>query len=174
MMQEFVQAVRNMVKKELEGLHTACPGVIVSFDSGKGVATVQPKMKFKKPNGETVDYPQIHGVPVAMSGGSGSSIAFPIKPGDGCLIVFAEQSLDYWMYGQETDTDLPFDLSNAVAIPGLSASPSSDMQEASDSNSVIVRMGGTTMKLSDSGIELSASNVKITGNLDVGGAITGG
>ena len=92
----------------------------MKFDAAKGLASVQPKAKFKKPNGETLDFPVITGVPVVFPQSANVSIAWPIKPGDGCLIVFCESALDFWMYGKETDTALSFDLSNAIAITGLS------------------------------------------------------
>ena len=57
MMQEFVQEIQNTVQRGLRGIHTAMPGQIVSFDAAKGVATVKPAMKFKKPDGTTVDFP---------------------------------------------------------------------------------------------------------------------
>lgn len=119
MMQEFVQEIQNTVQRGLRGIHTAMPGRIVSFDAAKGIATVKPAMKFKKPDGKTMDFPQVTGVPVVFpqGAGQGATIAFPVKPGDGCLLVVAEQSLDYWQYGQETSTDLAFDMTNAICIP---------------------------------------------------------
>lgn len=56
MMQEFVQEIQNTVQRGLRGIHTAMPGQIVSFDAAKGIATVKPAMKFKKPDGKTMDF----------------------------------------------------------------------------------------------------------------------
>ena len=120
MKQELVDQVAKTARKATENMHTALPGEIVKFDAAKGLASVQPKAKFKKPNGETLDFPVITGVPVVFPQSANVSIAWPIKPGDGCLIVFCESALDFWMYGKETDTALSFDLSNAIAITGLS------------------------------------------------------
>ena len=61
MMQEFVQEIQNTVQRGLRGIHTAMPGQIISFDAAKGVATVKPAMKFKKPDGKTMDFPQVTG-----------------------------------------------------------------------------------------------------------------
>ena len=93
MMQEFVQEIQNTVQRGLRGIHTAMPGRIVSFDAAKGVATVKPAMKFKKPDGKTMDFPQVTGVPVVFpqGAGQGATIAFPVKPGDGCLLVVPER-----------------------------------------------------------------------------------
>ena len=88
MMQEFVQEIQNTVQRGLRGIHTAMPGRIVSFDAAKGIATVKPAMKFKKPDGKTMDFPQVTGVPVVFpqGAGQGATIAFPVKPGDSCLL----------------------------------------------------------------------------------------
>lgn len=154
MIQEFVQEVTNTVQKNLQGVHTAFPGVLTAFDPGTGLASIQPTMKFRKPDGKTIDYPQITGVPVVFpqSMGQKATIAYPIKAGDGCLVVVAEQSIDYWMYGQETETDLMFDPSNSICIVGLFTKANPVMQEACDENAVIVDVSGTRIKVKSDGL----------------------
>lgn len=173
MLQEFVQAINDSIKKEIRGIHTAMPGKIVSFDSGKMLATVLPVMKFKKPDGETIDYPQITGVPVVFPQAAGQqcTIAFPVKAGDGCLVVIAEQSLDYWMYDQETPTDLAFDMTNAICIPGLFTAPNTVMRDACSQNAVVIDTKGTRLTVKDGVVEIKTDEVKISGNLNVGGYI---
>jgi phage baseplate assembly protein gpV len=168
MMQEFVQQVSDTVKRGIRGIHTAMPGKVLAFDPGKCVATVQPVMKFKKPDGKTIDFPQITGVPVVFPQGAGqnATIAFPVKAGDGCLIVVAEQSLDYWQYGQETDTDLAFDMTNAICVPGLFVQANAAVQAACAENAVVIKVGGTVLKVGSDG-------VTITGKLTVSGEVTG-
>ena len=173
MIQEFVQQINNSIKKEIRGMHTAMPGTIVSFDPGKMLATVLPGMKFKKPDGKTIDYPQITGVPVVFPQGAGQqcTVAFPVKAGDGCLIVIAEQSLDYWMYGQETATDLAFDMTNAMCIPGLFTKPNVAVQAACSANAVVIDAKGTRITVKGGSVEIDAAEVKINGNLTVSGSV---
>lgn len=169
MMQEFVQQITDTIKRNIRGIHTAMPGKIVSFDPAKCIASVKPAMKFKRPDGRTMDFPQITGVPVVFPQGASQNcvVAFPVKAGDGCLLVIAEQSLDYWQYGQETDTDLPFDMTNAICIPGLFTAGNDAVQTACAENAVVLKSGGTVMKIGSDG-------VNITGNLTVSGSINGG
>lgn len=166
MMQEFVQSVKDTAKKAVDNVHTAVPAVITSFDPASGMAVVQPKAKFKKPNGETMDYPSVSGVPVVFPQSAGTTIAFPIKAGDGCLLVFSETAIDYWLYGQETSTDLKFDLSSAIAIPNIATAGNAAMAQACAENAVVIQAGGTVLKVSPSGVE-------ITGKLTVSGEVTG-
>lgn len=174
MMQEFVQEVTDTVKDTLKGVHTAIPGSIVSFDPGTGLATVLPTMKFKKPNGTTVDFPQVTGVPVVFpqSMGQQATIAYPVKAGDGCLIIVAEQSIDYWLYGQETDTDLDFDLTNSICIPGLFAKANPVMAEACNGNAVVVNVKGTKVTVKGGSVQVDAGTITLNGNVTVSGNFT--
>lgn len=79
-------------------------------------------------------------------------VAFPVKPGDGCYLVISEQSLDYWMYGQETGTNLKFDLTNAVAIPGLFAKANTVVAEACSQDAIIVDVSGTRLTVKSNGL----------------------
>lgn len=171
MLQEFVKSVKETARKATNDMHTAVPAVITSYDAAKGVAVVQPKAKFKKPNGETMDYPSISGVPVAFPQSANVTIAFPIKAGDNCLLVFAESALDYWMYGKETDTELHFDLSNAIAIPNISTKGNDAMQIACDEDAAVVKAGGTILKVKSDGVHIEG-DVFIKGDVSVEGAIT--
>lgn len=164
MMQEFVKSVKDTARKATNDMHTAIPAVITAFDAGTGLASVQPKAKFKKPNGETMDYPAVSGVPVVFPQSKNVTIAFPIKEGDGCLLVFSETALDFWQYGKETSTELRFDLTNAIAIPSLSTAANAAMQEACDEDAAVIVSGSTKLKVKGDG-------VYITGNLKVDGKI---
>ena len=172
MMQELVNQVKKTAKKATEEMHTAVPATIKSYDPSTGLASVQPVAKFKKPNGETMDYPSISGVPVVFPQSANVTIAFPIKAGDGCLLVFGEKSLDYWLYGKETDTELSFDLSNAVAIPSLKNTGSPVMQKACSENAVVLQSGGTTLTVKSGEVVIDV-NLTVNGKIDATGDVTG-
>lgn len=174
MMQEFVQQITDTIKENMQGIHTAIPGTIVSFDPATGLATVLPSMKFKKPDGTTMAYPQITGVPVVFPQvmGQQATIAFPVKANDGCLIIVAEQSIDLWLYGQETDTDLSFDLTNSICIPGLFAKGNPAVQAACSGNAVIVDVKGTRLTVKGGSVTIDAAEVKINGNTTINGNLT--
>lgn len=180
MMQEFVDQINKSARSATEDMHTALPGEIKSYDPDKGVATVLPKAKFTKPDGSTMDFPEISGVPVMFPQSKNVTIAWPIKKGDGCLLVFSEQALDYWMYGKETDTKLKFDLTNAIAIPNLTSGGNSTMKLACDEDAVAIAAGDTTVKITPSTVQVevggtvltvSPDGVTIEGKLTVKGGI---
>ncbi len=165
MEQEFVKQCKNLVMDLIKGLHTALPGEILSFDPQSGLASVRPLAKAGEGNNR-IDYPSIYGVPVLFPQGWGQkvSLAFPLQAGDGCLLIMAEQALDYWLYGQETGLDLRFDLSNALAIPGLFSLPSALVAEACAEQALILEANNKRIKISSQGVE-------ITGDLTVNGQI---
>lgn len=173
MIQEFVKGVKDTAAKAVQDMHTAIPGTIVSFAPSSGMAVVQPKAKFKKPNGETMDYPVISGVPIVFPQGKEAAIAWPIMPGDGCLLIFSESALDYWMYGKETGTSLKFDLSSAIAIPGLYASGNTAMQTACSENAVVVAAGETVIKVKPDGVFIDG-DVSVNGKITATGDISSG
>ena len=171
MLQEFANQINKTVQKAIGGVHTAMPGKIVAFDMETCLATVQPMEKFKKPDGSSIDFPQISGVPIVFPQSTNAAIAWGIQPGDGCLLIFAESALDYWMYGKETDTVLKFDLSNAIAIPGLSASGNPVMQKACRENAVFIQCGKTELAIKQDGISISGGFV-INGDVTINGSLT--
>ena len=166
MMQEFVQRVKDLSTEVVNGIHTAIPGKIVSFDPATSQAVVTPTMLYRKPDGSTIPYPDVAGVPVYFPQGNTQqvSISYAVKPGDGCLLISAEQALDYWMYGMETDSDIRFDLTNSIAIVGLFVSPSPGIQKACDENAVVVMAGGVALTV-------KPERVEIDGDLQVNGKI---
>lgn len=166
MIQEFSMQVKNNIRKEIRGIHTALPGKITKFDASKCLADVTPTMKFKKPDGKKIDFPKITGVPVVFPQvmNQKATIAFPVKEGDSCLLIIAEQSLDYFLYDMETDTDLPFDLTNAICIPGLFSKNNSVMKDACDKEAIILDVKGirTTIKEDKVQVDVKSDKIEIT------------
>lgn len=173
MLQEFVQQIKDTVDECLCDAHTAMPAKIVSVNTSSGLATVQPSIKKVKADGSTMDFPQISGVPIVLPQGANQlvSIAFPVKAGDSCLLIISEQSLEYWLYGRETDTTLMFDITNAICIPGLFQSPPDSFPDACDSSSIILDAGETRLTVGTAGIGVLGS-LTVNGSLEVTGDAT--
>ncbi|GHU52652.1 hypothetical protein AGMMS49975_08900 [Clostridia bacterium] len=175
MLSEFAQEVKNSAVEILNGVHTAIPGKIVKYDPAKCEAEVLPYCKIKKPNGEFLDYPQLNHVPVLFqqSCGQDFTIVYPVNPGDECLILAQEQTLDIWRgAGASSDNSLRFDLTNAIAIIGLYAKPQKLAQEAQDNDALIIQKNDhrlhikpdeVFLKYSDAvNIKLNAAGITIT------------
>lgn len=74
----------------LEMLRVSMPGTIVSYDPAKRTATVQPGVRdWKRPDKP----PLLVDVPVFFFG----KYTVNVSPGDECLVVFADTSIDVWL-----------------------------------------------------------------------------
>lgn len=120
----MVTDIANLVSGMLEGVHTAMPAVVVSYDKKKGTAKVTPTVRAKLKGGMAVDVPTIDNVPVLFPRSAMFDIEFPIRKGDEVLLVVAECDMGRWKAtdGKERATptnSAKFQLGGAVAIPGL-------------------------------------------------------
>ncbi len=166
MQQEFTKSIQDAIQEALEEVHTAMPGKVTDVNTADGTVTVKPTLKYKQHNGEKIDFPEISGVPVYFPQGNsqGTSVVFPVKKGDSCLLVISEQSLEYWQYGMVTDTDLRFDISNAMCIPGLCVAAPSSFAKACSSNAVVVTAGGTALTVAPEGVTIEGT-LTVTGDV---------
>lgn len=202
MIQEFVQQVENTISEAIYGIHTALPGTISSFDPATGMATIKPEGTVAMKNGQMLKYPTIVRVPVVFpqAGGQDTVIAYPVKPGDGCVIIVCENDLKPWMsHGKETASDMKFDLTNAVCIPGLFSEGNEAMQKAVAEDAIIIQnkdmemvlksdefqvkyeqnsvwMGddGVNLKCGEKSLTVKESRIEIEGDLVVSGSVTEG
>ena len=172
MMQDFIDAIEKTVADHINDLHTAIPAEIVDVNYDDGTVDVLPKAKINLASGEEIEYPQINDVPVLFPCGMSKDavIVYPLNRGDECLLVFCEQSLDYWRSSGVTSSEMKFSLSNAIAIPGLFAKPTSDIREAVKNNSIIIRNGNKKISLSKDKITIQG-DIEIEGNLTINGEI---
>ncbi len=158
MMQEFVQQVEETAKSVMYEIHTALPGKIISVDPRKATAQIKPYGKYLTHSGKKLEYPLLTEVPLVFpfSQTAGIGIAFPVNSGDSCLVIFSEAELDEWRSSAEAETPLRFDLTNAVAIPGLLSLGCGLVEKACAQNAVVIR-----------------GNLEVEGNITSSGNITG-
>lgn len=178
-MSSLAQLLRTAHQEQSRNMHVATPGRIVSYDSGTQTASVKPMLN-RKVNGEDEVVPVINSVPVIFPRSGGAFMTFPVKAGDGCLLIFCDRSLDEWKGGSgEIAPDDPraFDLSDAVAIMGLV-----DQKSGGGSDDVVISYGSSTVTISGGSVTIDSpsvtinapetainGNVAISGNLGVVG-----
>lgn len=181
MMQEFVQQVKSTIQEFIDGVHTAIPGVITAFDPAKCEASVNLTGQYNKPDGTKLPYPAAAHVPVVFPQVSNQeiTIAFPIKPRDGCLVIIAEQALEAWRAGGESNLDLKHDLTNAIVISGLFRTPNAVMQEAVSEDAIMLVNQGTKVKIKGQEIhietpkiEIQTEKIHITGEVEIDKELT--
>lgn len=154
----FAKVIKDAVENRLIDVHTCLPGTIISYDSSKQKASVQPNIQRKMLNGVVQDLPIINSVPVVHPRSGKAAILLPLKAGDPCLLIFAERSIDLWKSkgGQVDPQDTrKHDLSDAFCIPGGSAFP---MALAGDPSDLVMVNDKAEVRLKSSG-KISVKNL---------------
>lgn len=169
MMQDVVAATERTIRNIVGEIHTAMPGKIQNYDQSTGMASVVPCGTYHCEDGRVFPYPVISGVPLVVMASGSISVSVPIRPDMDCLLIISEQSLDQWLQGTQTSADLSYDLTNAIAIPGLSKASILGQIEANHSGSVIISNGAAKIAVSPSDISISG-NVNIQGNITCSGS----
>jgi len=91
------EVISNIVESRLVELHTSMPAEVVSYDDSTGYVSVQPLIKKKYIDQESlIELPVIPNVPVAFYRTKNAFISMPIAKGDVGHIQFSERSLDIW------------------------------------------------------------------------------
>lgn len=162
----LADAVRQAILYQLGTIHTALPAAIISYDYTVQKASVQPLLNKVWASGPPQPMPILENVPVIFPRSGGASLTFPVNAGDTVLLVFVERSIDLWLtVGGQVDPDDPrkFDLSDAVAIPGLY--PFSVNSEAVNNTDVLLTYNGSYLKIKENGdIVINTSGKVAIGN----------
>ena len=133
------EVLRQILDARLEGVFTACPGIVKSYDAATQTADVQPALQHttRALDDDEPDLveslPILARVPVLWPRGGGQFLHFPLSVGDSVLLVFCQQDTNAWIRdGGEVDpgTSDRHGLSGAVAVPGLF--PASDALSGPD------------------------------------------
>lgn len=128
----------------LSMLWTALPGIVQSFDAQAMTCEVQPAIqgKIRDESGviRLVNLPILLDCPVVFPHGGGTTMTFPIKQGDECLVIFSSRAIDLWWQsgGVQPPAEVRMhDLSDGFVLPGCFSQP--NVLSAVSTNSVQLR-----------------------------------
>lgn len=116
--------LKQAIDYTLSQMFLQLPGIIIDFNAETKLATVQPSIKRRFLDSQVFEMPNIINVPVVFQQSQDFSDTYPLKRGDGVLLVFSQRSLERWIdngHNSEPGNRRKFDLSDAIAIPGLFA-----------------------------------------------------
>lgn len=144
------QCLRSYI---VDNLHTCLPGIVKKYDSATRKADILPAIKKKYYDGEELQLPIITDVPVAYPTAVDVGMQFNLSVGDNVLIIFSERSIGAWLYsdGSEdvfADSSRKFDLSDAIAIPGLMPFPTTSYAQEGE---LVLKNKTSIMKLKSDG-----------------------
>jgi hypothetical protein len=149
----MADTINNFIENRLTTIYTSMPGIIKKISNG--VADVQPAV-----SQDGVELPVLPNVPVIFPASKTAGFVFDINVGDTVMLMFSTNSIDEWLAGsgRESQTDDPrrFDITDAVAVPGLFSL--SSVPNISSSDGCVMNYEDTTVK------------IKKNGDVEIGGA----
>lgn len=148
MRSEMVNAMTALADDKTSNLHVAIPGTITGYSNG--MCQVKPIGSMTKPDGTSMEYPVMAGIPLCSPAG----IAVPVKAGTNCLLIICDSDIAGWISGKNAAASMPHSLQNAVCIPELRRTPNA-MQEYANSHGCVAISG----------------NLYVSGNIEVGGGV---
>jgi hypothetical protein len=168
----FREAIDAIVEYHLSETNTCMPGIVRAYDATKRRATIQPALNRQFEDDSFEYYPPIVGVPVHMPSGGGFTISLPIAVGDTVTLLFSQRSIEKWKQSTTGNTINPedfrrFDLTDAIAIPGLhpfSASP--NLSLANSDTDLILTAGSSVIRMKPDGtIDMNGATITPAGDV---------
>ena len=158
--EEHSLSVSNAVRQLLSDAHTSMPGTIVSYDGRRAV--IRPGLSKLIADGRIIAAPDVVSVPVVWPTAMGGKcrISMPMQAGDGVLLHFSERSLESWHDAGNPIPDDPrqYDLSDAVAVPGLNPDSVGVQVNTTD---LMISFGSASIRITPEG-EIILKGTQIT------------
>ena len=158
---DISRVLNEWFDNKLFEIHTVLPGKFVSYEGhNTRKSRVQPLITMRDDKNDTYRIDPIDNVPVIFPSNSKFNFLFPIRPNDGCLLLFSEVSIGNYLNSRgnivDPDDNNKFDLTDCIAIPGLwsfNNIPSSTTIsiEIGDDDSITLETSLGKMKIESSG-----------------------
>lgn len=91
------EVIRAAIAQAMLEVHTSMPGYVVSLDSTKRLATVQPSPMRKFRGQEPTALPPIPNCPIMFPHGDGFGVTWELVANDPVMLCIAERSIDLWI-----------------------------------------------------------------------------
>ena len=171
--QNNTEALRNLVKRTLYGVHTMIPGVIVSFNASENTVNVQPAIRKTQVIDDeitTVDQPVLQNVAIDIPYAAvlGFSLTLPLSAGDPCMIVYSERSIDNWQDNGGIQNPLEpispraHDISDPIVIPGAIPTPNRISNYQTDAIEMRNADRSDRVTVKDDAVEIRAGDATFT------------
>jgi hypothetical protein len=185
------EAIRSAIMGALTDVMTSFPVEIISFDpatntaDAKILSQVRVQQHRTTPSGDTrsaidqqknrenivnqwSDYPPLVRCPVVFITGGGSTILAPPQPGDECLALFAQKSIDDWWQfgGKQRRRDLrSHDLADAFILAGVRSRPHAIQNVDPNAFEIRSKDGSMYLRIDQNGITINAPTIRINGQV---------
>lgn len=145
--EDILASLRGLIQSEMVDLNTSLAGEIVSYSGG--LASVRPLASKRFADGDVLPFPVIHAVPVRwpVFNGGQCGVRGPVKAGDKCHLVFAQQAAD------GSDDLRRHDLTDAYAL----MMDNSATSQGGNESDMVMYFGSAYIKITQGGkVEIKA------------------
>lgn len=175
-MSQTANEVKSVIKEwsqdALSNVHTALPAIITAYDAGNNRASCKPVGTMRTKDGRNIPYPVVHNVPVVFPTGRGgkAGCVFPIRSGDGCLLVFSEAQAEDFLSGGVSKDLRRHSLNDGICIPGLysggvTAHPRHTGETCAYNGSSIIRISESAIVAEAGGSVITLDGAGFRGNV---------
>lgn len=155
---EAKDTIKEWIRKGGENIHVSMIGKIESYNPQTNRASITPVGSMTCPDWQEIPYPTIHNVPIQYPCGNGgkSGCTFPIKPGDTCIIIFADHQIENFLSGEKSDDMRNHSMNDAYAIPTLFSASVPTLK--SNPNDVCLFNNGSLVVLNSSSMTINLAD----------------
>lgn len=151
---EAKDVIKKWIAESADNIRASMPARVVSYNAATNRASVKPIGTYTTPDYQELEYPVIHNVPMQFPCGVGGTagVTFPVKAGDGCIVIFADREIEQFLSGGYCDDMRSHSMNDAYAIPGLySQAVPTQRENANDvclfNEGSLVVLNGDTLKI---------------------------
>ena len=155
---EAKDTIKEWIRKGGENIHVSMIGKIESYNPQTNRASITPVGTMTCPDWQEIPYPTIHNVPIQYPCGNGgkSGCTFPIKPGDTCIIIFADHQIENFLSGEKSDDMRNHSMNDAYAVPTLFSASVPTLK--SNPNDVCLFNNGSLVVLNSSSMTINLAD----------------
>lgn len=161
-------------------LRVAVPGIIQAFDSVEQTVRVQPAIREVVTGSDytpvSIPLPELLDVPIVLPRAGDYVITLPVRAGDECLVIFADQCIDAWWQNGGVQNQMErrrHDLSDGFAILGTWSQPRRLVEYRTDGMQLLNYKTGTGILVNGEGVIIQG-NLVVNGNSTMEGALVAG
>lgn len=169
----------ELINKLISNVNTAIPGIIQSFNVETQRVMVKPALRYLKIDENLerkyLELPLLTEVPIVLpySTSTGFCLTFPIVEGDECLMVFSQRAMDGWQTQGGIQNVVgegdcrKYDLSDAIAIPGLFSNPNAIQNYQNDGIELRNKDRSCFLKVLENSINANVSNGSLVSQIEI-------
>lgn len=155
---EAKDVIKKWIRDSADNIRVSMPAKVMSYDAATNRASVQPIGTYTTPDFQELKYPVIHNVPMQFPCGVGGTagVTFPIKAGDGCIVIFADREIEQFLNGGFCDDMRSHSMNDAYAIPGLYSQAVPTVKN--NSNDLCLFNGGSLVVLNGGKLQITLAD----------------